>query len=47
MQDKQQARPVCWCERCGGEIYDVEDAYFVADEMLCYECMMEVVCDEA
>lgn len=46
MQDKQQARPVCWCERCGGEIYDAEGIWVIADETLCYDCMKEAVSDD-
>lgn len=40
--DPQQAKPVCWCERCGAEIYAWVDARQDAYGTYCQSCYDEL-----
>ncbi|MCD7838040.1 MAG: hypothetical protein LUG65_03935 [Clostridiales bacterium] len=44
--DRQQDRPVCHCEACGGEIYAGETYYIFRDQTLCDTCVQPMVAGE-
>ena len=46
LTDPQTLLPVYRCACCGGEIYDGEHCYLIADEYYCDGCVMEVIAGE-
>lgn len=43
LRDSQQDRVVCWCRRCGGEVYENETLYIWEDKRICVDCFRSVV----
>lgn len=42
LRDKQQDEAICYCKKCGGEIYSEEQA----ETGLCYFCEKEIELEE-
>lgn len=41
--DAQQIPPVCVCCRCGDELYETEECYLIDEEVICPNCLPDVV----
>lgn len=44
--DAQQIPPVCVCCRCGDELYETEECYLIDEEVICPNCLPDVVREE-
>jgi hypothetical protein len=40
-RDKQQDNIVCWCEKCGADIYSEDEIFFIHGLMMCTMCAKE------
>ena len=45
LRDEQDAKVVCWCRRCGGEVYEEETLYVWDGKRVCPDCFKECVKD--
>ncbi len=43
LRDSQQGSVVCWCRRCGGEVYEDETLYIWEGKRICVDCFKSVV----
>ncbi len=43
LADQQDVPAICWCGRCGGEIYSAADGFLVGRWVLCRDCMRELL----
>ena len=43
LRDEQDARVVCWCRRCSGEVYEEETLYVWEGKRICEDCFKETV----
>lgn len=41
LKDIQQEKPVCYCGRCMGEVYQGECTYLFEGKEICEDCMRE------
>ena len=42
-QEIDDERPVCFCEKCNGEIYQGEDYYYIAEMNICEDCIADYI----
>lgn len=38
-QEIDNETPVCYCEKCNGEIYEGEEYYYIAEMKICEDCI--------
>ena len=43
IRDMQQDEPVCYCKRCGGEVYSGETVFTWQDKEICPDCFKSMV----
>lgn len=40
-QDVQQIPPVCYCSRCGDELYQTDPCYLIDEQVVCPSCLAD------